>query len=115
MKTYINFATAQLQATDSEPLLGFEPLTDYVGYVCDDALSGRALAEVPSNQLDSILLNCRLVGWQCGFEPMIIAVHSYLPGVSIDSDEAEDLATDYLDEISWFSDPNGNNQPDFII
>jgi hypothetical protein len=33
---------------------------------------------------------------------MFVAVRSYLPGVTVDADEAEEIATGYLDEIGWF-------------
>jgi hypothetical protein len=34
---------------------------------------------------------------------MFVAVHSYLPAVRLDDDTAEEIATDYLKEIGWFS------------
>lgn len=80
-------------------------LMPYVSYGLDDALSPRDPNDAPPN--------ARLVCWQCGFEPMCVAVWSCLPDVSLDDDEAADLATDYLAEIKWFSD--GPQQPDFII
>jgi hypothetical protein len=49
--------------------------------------------------------HARLVGWQCGFEPMFVAVWSYLPGVTLDADEAEAIAVDLLLEKGWFADP----------
>ena len=45
----------------------------------------------------------RLVGWQCGFEPMFVAVHSCLD-VQINDQDAEEIAQEYLAEIGWFSD-----------
>lgn len=73
-----------------------EQAIPYVGYVLDDALSPHPLAEM--------LPNATLVGWQCGFEPMFVAVQSYLPDTLIDQSDAEEIATDYLVEIGWFSD-----------
>lgn len=56
--------------------------------------------------------NARLIGWQCGFEPMFVAVWSYL-GVRLDDDDAVEIAKDYLAEIRWF---NGEpTAPDYII
>jgi hypothetical protein len=66
----------------------------YVAYVLDDALAVYPVTDM--------VCNATLVGWQCGFEPMFVAVQSYLPGVRIDADEAEEIAADYLREIKWF-------------
>jgi hypothetical protein len=67
----------------------------YVGHSVDDALAVHTGEVIP--------LKARLVGWDCGFEPMFVAVHSYLPAVRLDDDTAEEIATDYLKEIGWFS------------
>lgn len=67
----------------------------YVGYVVNDALGEMKLADM--------LPNARLVGWQCGFEPMFVAVQSYLPGITLDGDEAEEIARDFLAERKWFA------------
>ena len=74
----------------------------YVSCVLDDAL-GDEPAMAP---------NARLVGWQCGFEPMFVAVQSYL-GVRLDDNEAAEIATDYLTEKGWFADEP--TEPDYII
>lgn len=76
----------------------------YVGYYLDNSLNVRLAAEMPEN--------ARLVGWQCGFEPMFVAVWSYFGGV-LDGDEAAEIATDYLAEIKWFS--GEPEEPDYII
>lgn len=76
----------------------------YVGHCVDDALAERKIADMPSN--------ARLVGWQCGFEPMFVAVWSYLD-VRIDDDEAVELATDLLSEKKWFA--GEPTEPDYII
>ena len=76
----------------------------YVGCCVDDALAERSVADTPDN--------ARLIGWQCGFEPMFVAVWSYLD-VRIDDDEAVELATDLLAEKKWFAgDPT---EPDYIL
>lgn len=75
----------------------------YVGYCVNDALAERKIADMPSN--------ARLVGWQCGFEPMFVAVWSYLD--RIDDDEAVELATDLLSEKKWFA--GEPTEPDYII
>jgi hypothetical protein len=76
----------------------------YVGHCLDNALSVRTQADMPKN--------ARLVGYQCGFEPMFVAVWSYLGG-TLDANEAEEIAADYLDEIGWFSD--GIVDADYVI
>lgn len=98
----------------------------YVAYVVDDAGAGRALgADIhaivrpgnPSKRLDEPNADpCYpsvLVGWQCGFEPLFVAVHSYLD-VRLDDDEAEEMAREYLEEINWFSAGN-DNDADYLI
>jgi hypothetical protein len=67
----------------------------YVSYVLDDALS-----PLPMSKLDK--KNAVLVGWQCGFEPLFVAVQSYL-NVKLTEADAEDIAKDYLEEKKWFS------------
>lgn len=67
----------------------------YVSFCIDDALDERSIDDMPAD--------ARLVGWQCGFEPMFVAVWSYL-NVRLEDDEAEEIAADYLHERdpSWF-------------
>jgi hypothetical protein len=67
----------------------------YVSLAVDDALSERSIDEMPDN--------ARLIGWQCGFEPMFVAVWSYLD-LELDDQEAEELATELLIERKWFTD-----------
>ena len=88
-----------------------EDAIQYVGHVCDDAGSGRTLG---SDKHAKVVDQSTLVGWECGFEPMFVAVNSYL-GVKVDYDEAEDLAIDYLQEIGWFADPEDCRQADYLI
>jgi hypothetical protein len=79
----------------------------YVSYCIDDALSPRSCKDIPAN--------ARLVGWQCGFEPLFVAVWSYL-NVRLDEDEAAEIAFDYLHEIGWFENMDADNiEPDYII
>ena len=97
----------------------------HVGYVVDDAGAGRRLGadphaivreggddSLPSRERKGHKYPSVLVGWQCGFEPMFVAVHSYLD-VRIDADEAVEMATEYLDEIGWFA--YGPTEPDFVF
>ena len=75
----------------------------YVGYCVDDALSPHPISEIPDP--DTLV---RYVGWQCGFEPMFVAVLSYL-SVHLTDWEAEEIATDYLVEIGWLK-PNEDGE-----
>lgn len=79
----------------------------YVSYAVDDALAERAVAEMPPN--------ARLVGWQCGFEPLFVAVWSYLPNTAIDAEEAAELPTDLLREKQWFGDNENPPAPDYVL
>jgi hypothetical protein len=98
---------------------------DMLPYVCcyvdsaqdigtDEELRARLKPDyVPAN-LRLTLDKVRIVGWQCGFEPMCVAVFSFLPGLYIDNDEATTLAVDLLLERGWFADTN-KVEPDFIL
>lgn len=104
-----------------------EDFAEYVSYVVDDAGNGRGLGDDPHAIVREIGDNCRygseatdtyhyaskLVGWQCGFEPLFVAVHSYLD-VELDDCEAEEMAADYLEEIGWFG-ASGRRDADYII
>lgn len=76
----------------------------YVSLCVDDALSVRSIDDMPAN--------ARLVGWQCGFEPLFVAVWSYL-GIRLDADDAIEIATDLLTERHWFSDMPMD--PDYVL
>jgi hypothetical protein len=77
----------------------------YVSYVIDDVLSEHPVSEM--------LPNARLVGWQCGFEPMFVAVQSYLPNTRVDDCDADEIAIDFLTERGWFA--GEPREPDYII
>lgn len=86
-------------------------LLPYVSFVLDDANALRPIS--------ALLPNARLVGWQCGFEPLVVAVQSYLGDADgnpdrVSDDEAIEIATDFLLERRWFSDES-DTDPDFII
>lgn len=79
----------------------------YVSHCIDDCGAVRSISEIPDNAV--------FVGWQCGFEPMFVAVWS---GYSwqLDESEAEGLALDYLQEVNWFSDSSEvNHNADYIL
>jgi hypothetical protein len=76
----------------------------YIAHCVDDALAERDVKDMPDN--------ARLVGWQCGFEPMFVAVWSYLGG-RLDCGTAQDLALDLLTEKGWFGD--NEREPDYIL
>ncbi len=77
----------------------------YIAYVLDDALAERKIEDMPEN--------ARLIGWQCGFEPLFVAVFSYLDDCLPCPDEAAQIAIDFLAERNWFSD--GPTEPDYIL
>lgn len=83
-----------------------EQALPYVSYVVDDALSDN-------HRLSDMRSDARLVGWQCGFEPLFVAVQSSIPDVRPGDDEAAEIATDYLAEHGWFADEP--TEPDYII
>jgi hypothetical protein len=78
----------------------------FVSFAVDDAASQRDIKDMPPN--------ARLVGWQCGFEPLFVAVWSYLPDVRLAAEDAADLATDLLIERNWFADGQPKD-PDYVI
>ena len=88
-----------------------EQAIPYIGHCVDDALSEHELKDMPAN--------ARLVGWQCGFEPMFVAVWSYLfenedhPDFRLDDEAAVEIAIDLLAEKNWFS--GESREPDYII
>lgn len=75
-------------------------------YFLDDTGGIRAATDIPRR--------ARFVVYQCGFEPLIMAVWSYLD-VHLSDDEAEDIARDYLIEIQWFADPTADNSADYVL
>ncbi len=78
-----------------------EKVLPYVSHVIDDALSAdHTVADVDDRAV--------LVGWQCGFEPLFVAVIGSTCDTRgrrdrVDADLAVELATDYLTERKWFS------------
>jgi len=81
-----------------------EQALPYVSFCVDDAMAYRSIDDMPDN--------ARLIGWQCGFEPLFVAVWSYL-GVRLSDNEAETIAVDLLEERKWFSDEP--QDADYII
>jgi hypothetical protein len=91
---------------------------DYVAFVVDDSGNGRELgadihAIVREQGQGGFEHASVLVGWQCGFEPLYVAVHSCLY-LSLTDEEAEELAADYLEERGWFGN-HGRVGADYII
>lgn len=77
----------------------------YIGYAVDSALCVRAIKDMPKET--------RLIGWQCGFEPMFVAVWSAYDGVTLDDDESTEIAIDLLQECNWFS--GEPTDPDYVL
>lgn len=68
---------------------------EHVAYCLDDTGNIREIESMPSN--------ARLVGWGAGFEPMFVAVWSYLPNTTVSYAEAIEIAEDWLKDIGWFA------------
>ena len=79
----------------------------YVAYVVDDGLSDA------HHTYRTCLPDARLIGWQCGFEPVFVAVQSYLPNTRVDDEDAIEIATDYMTEIGWFA--REPTEPDYVL
>lgn len=84
----------------------------YVSFLVDNALSARKCDS------SEVLPTDTLVGWQCGFEPLFVAVRSYLGDTDgnldiVDESDAEEIAREYLEEIKWFSDES--RDADYVI
>lgn len=75
----------------------------YVSYAVDDNEIPRQVTELARHP------NAVLVGWQCGFEPLFVAVWNDF-NLPIYQGDAIDIATRYLESIHWFAgeptDPN---------
>ena len=84
-------------------------LVPYIAHCLDDALCVRTIADMPDPSL------VRLVVWECGFEPLVVAVWSYLPDTRLDASDAEDIARDYLFERGWFANPEDENLASFVL
>lgn len=82
-----------------------EQALPYVAFAVDDAMAERNIENLPARY--------RLVGWQCGFEPLFVAVFSYLPDCEPDYAEAIEIATDLLVEKKWFA--GEPTDPDYVI
>lgn len=44
--------------------------------------------------------HCSLVGWQCGFEPLFVAIYGHY---ELWNDDAIDIATEFLQARQWFA------------
>lgn len=84
-------------------------LLPYVGFCVDDAMCERPVSDIPAD-----LSRVRFVVWQCGFEPQVVAVWSYLPECTVDDSEAEELAAGLLLERGWFTDET-DTTADFVL
>jgi hypothetical protein len=85
-------------------------------YVVDDSGWGRPLnadpwAIVMESGVNHVHASV-LVGWQRGYEPIFVAVYSYLDFELTDS-EAVKYATEYLAKIGWIMEEG--TEPDYVI
>lgn len=86
----------------------------FVSFVVDDALHADHVITTPTVDPSAVL-----VGWQCGFEPLFVAVVGSTADTrgrrdTVDIDTAVDIATDYLLERKWFGSA-GAREPDYVI
>jgi hypothetical protein len=93
--------------TGGKPAMTREQAWPYASYFVDSALAECRDFDMP--HMNSV----RLVGWQCGFEPLFVAVWSAYGGVRLDDDDAIEIATDLLVEKKWFADEP--TSPDYIL
>jgi hypothetical protein len=84
----------------------------HISVIADDSGSFRTPAGLPC---DDIPTNAVLVAWDDAAvgKPLVVAVKSYLPGVTLDREVAIELAIDGLVERNWFSGQARN--PDYIF
>jgi hypothetical protein len=87
----------------------------YVSFYCNDAGDAGVVSENPETGFCEVPDHARLVVYQCGFEPLVVAVWSFLPDVRLEDADAEDLARDYLIERNWFADCDNPQDADRII
>lgn len=96
-----------------------EDAIPYISWIVDNAGSAEKPENLPAH-LAEIKPTDTLVGWQCGFEPLFVAVRSYLQDTDGISDvipfpEAEDIAKEWLLERNWFSNPDADNNCDHVF
>ena len=82
-----------------------EQAIDYISFCVDDAMQLRSIDDMPAN--------ARLIGWQCGFEPLFVSVWSISPGLRVSDLSAEAIAAAMLDGRGWFAD--GPKPADYIL
>jgi hypothetical protein len=98
-------------------VLTYAQALPYVAHVIDTAGSAdRKLSDIQGRAV--------LVGWQCGFEPLFVAVidcYSDADGRPRDlpgEQEAMELAEEWLRELKWFARDNDvpdANPPDHVV
>ena len=79
-------------------------IIQYVAWILDD--SGNVLRpgqSAVSANIRDVLPTDTLVAYQCGFEPLVVAVRSVYGNI-IPVWDAEEIAAEYLEEIGWFGD-----------
>ena len=82
-----------------------EQARDYISFCVDDAMQFQSIDDMPAT--------ARLVGWQCGFEPLFVAVWSRHRDLRVSDLSAEIIAAAILEGRGWFAD--GPTPPDYII
>jgi len=80
-------------------------------------VSHRITDSYPPRDQDETTIpdNARLVGWQCGHEPLFVAVWDSVTGNRVEASDAEDAAREYLLARNWFADAANPPDADHII
>ena len=90
-----------------------EKIEQYVAWILDDSGNVIRPGQIGvSAHLRDVLPTDTLVCYQCGFEPLVVAVRSVY-GDIIAAWDAEEIAAEYLEEIGWFGD--NVRDADYII
>lgn len=78
----------------------FTECLPYVGHTIN--LDGKAVEDEGDRRPSKATV---LVGWQCGFEPMFVAIQGYDfdDPDNLNDTDAEELAAEYLVSIKWFT------------
>ena len=95
-----------------------DSMRPFIKFVIDDAgaaFTMRMLDKYTADLQLRVLTHARLVGWtRLGNDPVVIAVRSYLPGITLEVDAAVELAIDWMQEINALPDPT-DPAPDFVL
>lgn len=91
--------TEMPELTDEQcDMLNQDRIKELTSFVVDDALAEHPVSAIKDRY------DVTYVGFDAGFEPLYVAVISYLPGCTVDAEAACEIAIDLLLEKKWFAD-----------